>query len=110
MESARTRFCDLPFWARVGAYAEIVLVSSAFFLYAAGLTAIASLIWTKWAGQEFEWQLALVVVTIGLIPYLVVAAGVWRVSLSIFGNRVSTEPVPPSGLIAQATRGPLEER
>ena len=109
MEPERTRFCDLPFRVRVRAYAEIGLVSSAFFLYAAGLTAIASLIWTKWADQEFKWQFGLVVCIIGLVPYLVIAAAVWRVNLSIFGNRVSSERVPPAGEIAQGIRGPLEE-
>lgn len=110
MEPDRTRFCDLSCEARLRAYAEIGLVSSASFIYAAAMTAIASWIWTKWADQAFHWQFGLVVGIIGLVPYLVIAAAVWRVNLSIFGNRVSSERVPSAGAIAQGTRGSLEDR
>ena len=79
------------------------------FLYAAGMAAGASVIWTEWADQEFEWQFALVVGIIGMVPYSVIAAAVWRANLSIFGNRVSSEPTSSAADIARAPRGTLEE-
>ena len=108
MYPARTRFCDLDLPARKRAYFEIWLVTTASFIYAAGVVGVASLIWTNWADQGFEWQFALVVGIIGMVPYLVIAAAVWRVNLSIFGNQVSSESTP-SGETARATRGQLEE-
>ena len=70
--------------------------------------AVASKMWTKLAAQEVEWQFAFGVGVIGLLPYLVIAAVVWRVNLRIFGNQVSPEQIQPSAALAQATRGSLE--
>lgn len=105
MEPRIEKFCDLDLGPKIRAYAEIVIVSSLFFLYAAVLTAIASLIWTRWADQKFEWEFGLVVGIIGLLPYMVVAAAVWRVNLSILGNRVDN--VPRVGSNVNALRGQL---
>lgn len=107
MKPVKTKFFDLSFEDRFWAYLEICSVSLAVFLYVAGITVIALLIWTKWADQEFKWEIALVVGIVGLLPYLVIAAVVWRVNLNLFG-RVSAESIPNVGDQTQGIRGNLE--
>ena len=106
MDPSRTRFCDLDFWARIRAYIEIVLVTTVSFLYAAGVVSLASKNWTEWANQ-FKWQFGLGVGIIGLLPFLVIAAVVWRVNLRIFGSQVSPEPTQSASDISQGVKGPL---
>jgi membrane protein implicated in regulation of membrane protease activity len=95
--------------ARIAAYIEIGVVSFVSLIYAIGLFAIAVRKWKTVTGLDFEWQSALFVRVIGMLPYLVIAAVVWRVNLSAFGNRASSEVIPEAGKILEPVKGTLDD-
>ena len=73
------------------------------------LIACAALLTRRPVQRHRAVRIGLVVGIIGLVPYLVITAVVWRVNLSIFGNRVSPEPIQPAAAIMEAPKGTLEE-
>ena len=103
--STNDDWCNIVFKERVRGYIEIAVVSLLFFAYAAGIAAAIMVIWTRLVDQVLNWQIALSAGIVGLVPYFVVAAGIWRVNLNLFGNRISAEPIPPAREVA-APPGP----
>lgn len=82
---------------RAKAYVEVAVVSLLWFSAAGGLGIVASYLW-KLLGdsEELQWQIVVAFVAVFLLPYLVVAARIWDVNLSIFGTqaqRVTTGAV-----------------
>lgn len=85
------------FKARAKAYVEVAIVSLLWFASGGGLGIVASYLWKSiGGGKELQWQIVVAFVAVFLLPYLVVAARIWDVNLSIFGTqaqRVKAEAV-----------------
>lgn len=82
---------------RVRAYVEVAIVSLLWFAFGGGLGIAASFLW-QWIGDQnhLQWQIVVAFVAVFLLPYLVIAARIWDVNLSIFGTqaqRVKAETV-----------------
>jgi uncharacterized membrane protein YedE/YeeE len=85
------------FKTRVRAYFEVAIVSLLWFAFGGVLGIAASYLW-KWigGGTQAQWQIVVAFVAVFLLPYLVIAARVWDVNLSVFGTqaqRVKAEAV-----------------
>ncbi|MFQ6030204.1 MAG: hypothetical protein ACE5Q6_22245 [Dehalococcoidia bacterium] len=73
---------------RIKGYIEIAIVSLFMIAMAVGLGLGAAYGWRGLSGQaELQWEIAAISGSIGLLPYLIVAAKVWEVNLTVFGNR-----------------------
>ncbi|GEM_PF-6252096 len=85
------------FKGRFGAYAEILIVSSAWFAFV-GYVLISGLKWLQGQlpGQTqppgIEWPVVIAFLGVFLLPYLVVAAAVWGVNVSIAGAKAERVP------------------
>jgi hypothetical protein len=94
------------FEERFDSYVEIVLCSVALFLLGFLLALGAAFGWKEFTRQEeLQWQVLLAGGTVGLLPYLIIAAKVWGVSLSLFGNRAAAERQP---LVSDAVDKPKD--
>ena len=72
---------------RVGAAVldDVEAISLLFFAVSGGLVIGASLIWNWLVGDGLIWQIIVTFVAISLLPYLVMAATVWKVKIAILG-------------------------
>ena len=94
------------FEERFDSYVEIVLCSIALFLLGFLLALGTAFGWKEFTRQEdLQWQVLLAGGTVGLLPYLILAAKVWGVSLSLFGNRAAAERQP---LVSDAVDKPKD--
>ena len=80
------------FKRRVKAYVEVAIISVLWFAFAGGLGVAASYLWKVLVGDPagdtaLAWPIVVAFLAVFLLPYLVVAAGIWNVNLSIFGAR-----------------------
>jgi hypothetical protein len=73
---------------RFKAYVEVAIVSLLWFFSGGCLGILASYLWKSiGGGTELQWQIVVAFVAVFLLPYLVVAARIWGVNLSIFGTQ-----------------------
>ena len=97
---SRDQLWRTTFGERTKGIAEIAFFSVLLIGMAVGMGLAAAFGWSKLAnGQSLKWEIAAFVGIVGLLPYLIVAAKVWEVNLSIFGNRASSE-LPKAGDVA----------
>ena len=83
------------------AYVEVAAIRLAFFAVSGGLVIGASVVWNWLVGDGLIWQIIVTFVAISLLPYLVMAAAVWKVKIAILGTQADaatagerTEPSP----------------
>ena len=72
-------------------YVEVLVVSTIFFAYDGLVIYVVQLIWNALTDDRLRWEVGVVAGLIGILPYLVVAAKIWNVNLSLFGQRAVGE-------------------
>lgn len=76
------------FWSCV----EIVVYSLFLFALAGGLAVGSAQVWKVLLKEDtVRWEVFIAAGIVGLLPYLVIAAKVWEVNLSVFGQAAATK-------------------
>ena len=99
------------FQERLASYFEIV-VCSVLFLSLAGSVAIGfAFAWKHFTKEDsLRWEVLVAAGIVGLLPYLIIAAKVWEVNLTLFGNRAAASPSGEAGDSADPPGGVVGEK
>lgn len=93
--------------SRFTAYVEVVLVSLVWFAFVGfvlikGLSYLGTKPMQDWVTKGLGWPIVITFLGVFLLPYLVIAATVWKVNLSILGAKAEKVPT------ARAVEPPIE--
>ena len=80
------------FWERLQSYTEIIASCLVLYVIAILIAIGATFAWKALSkGESVRWEVFVIAGVIGLLPLLIIAAKVWEVNLSLFGNRAASE-------------------